>query len=418
MALSSSVMDALKLLDPNILNSPAFSFFEFFKYDTDDLRNENLLLKKDLIERYKKSVRQKTYAHSNTLKNDFDAFTKILGKLHLVDDSEDVLEDIKWEKITEICNILRKIETSNEKKVRWALLFLLSKGNQLQIDDLKQLVTNFKIPNVDRLLEKIIKTETNSGLDVKFDGTKLVMDTEQKLTEHYIADAIEEKSRRSPGEIEKEILELLDEGSYSNQEISNIIDIDEAVVSRVMTKLRNKNKLVLSSFGNKGFRYYTTNCQNCPFGKTLHSCRKDAISDIVNAIKDAHGVELTSQDFENIESNQALLNIKRTITMSKKYTMTKLESNMYENFEKLLEMIVKNSISIKHEKNQKICDVLVSPNMSKLPKIFQIGLKIGIEYEIQLMKTMASKTKKEQLQSDILSKMIKDSNKILQSLDS
>ena len=185
-----------------------------------------------------------------------------------------------------------------------------------------------------------------------------------------------------------------------------------------MTKLRNQNKLVLSSFGNKGFRYYTTNCQNCPFGKTLSSCRKDAISDIVNAIKDAHGVELTSQDFENVESNQALLNIKRTIMMSKKYTMTKLESNMYENFEKLLEMIVKNSISIKHEKNQKITDVVVSPNISKLPKIFQIGLKIGIEYEIQLMKTLVDKTKKEQSQSDVLSKMIKNSNKILQSLDS
>lgn len=417
MALSSSMMAALKLLEPDILNLPIFSFFKFFKYDLDDLRNEKLLLKKDLIERYKKSVRQKINVHSNTLKNDFNTFTKILDTLSLVSNSEDILEDIKWEKITEICNILRKIETSNEKKIRWALLFLLSKGNPIQIDDLKQLVRNFKISNVERLLEKIIKTEINSGLDVKFDGKQLVLDTEQKLTEHYIADAIEEKSRRSPGEIEKEILELLDEGSYSNQEISNIFDIDEAVVSRVMTKLRNQNKLVLSSFGNKGFRYYTTNCQNCPFGKTLSSCRKDAISDIVNTIKDAHGVELTSQDFENIESNQALLNIKRTVTMSKKFTMTKLESNMYENFEKLLKTIVKNSIKLKHEKNQKITKILVSPNISKLPKVFQIGLKIGIEYEIQLMKTLADTTKKEQSTSDILSKMIKVSDKILQSLD-
>ena len=417
MALSSSMMAALKLLEPDILNLPIFSFFEFFKYDLDDLRNEKLLLKKDLIERYKKSVRQKTNVYSNTLKNDFHAFTKILDTLSLVSDSKDILEDIEWEKITEICNILRKIETSNEKKIRWALLFLLSKGNPIQIDDLKQLVRNFKISNVERLLEKIIKTEINSGLDVKFDGKQLVLDTEEKLTEHYIADAIEEKSRRSPGEIEKEILELLDEGSYSNQEISNIIDIDEAVVSRVMTKLRNQNKLVLSSFGNKGFRYYTTNCQNCPFGKTLSSCRKDAISDIVNTIKDAHGVELTSQDFENIESNQALLNIKRTVTMSKKFTMTKLESNMYENFEKLLKTIVKNSINLKHEKNQKITEILVSPNVSKLPKVFQIGLKIGIEYEIQLMKTLADTTKKEQSASDILSKMIKVSDKILQSLN-
>jgi len=417
MALSSSILESLKTLEPNVLNSPIFSFFEFFKYDTDDLRNEKILLKKDLIERYKKSVRQKANIRTNTLKSDFYAFTKILDKLRLVDDADDVLEDVKWEKITEICNILRKIETSNEKKIRWALLFQLAKGNEILVDNIKLLVANFKIPNIERLLEKIIKTETNSGLDVKFDGKKLVLDTEQKITEHYIADAIEEKSRRSPGEIEKEILELLDEGSYSNQEISNIIDIDEAVVSRVMTKLRNQNKLVLSSFGNKGFRYYTTNCQNCPFGKTLSSCRKDAISDIVNAFKDAHDMELTSQDFEGVESNQALLNIKRTVTMSKKYTMTKLESNMYQNFEKLLEMIVKKSIKIKHEKNQKSNEIVVSPNMSKLPKIFQIGLKIGIEYEIQLMKNLIGDAKKDQPPLDILSKMIKDSNKILQTLD-
>jgi len=419
MALSSSIMEALKTLEPDTLNSSVFSFFEFFKYDTDDLRNEKILFKKDLIDRYEKSVRQKTHAHSNSLKSDFYAFTKILDTLRLADDADDVLEDIEWEKITEICNIFRKIETSNEKKVRWALLYLLSKGNEILVDDLKLLVANFKISNVERLLEKILKTETNSGLGVKFDGNKLVMDTEQRLTEHYIADAIEEKSRRSPGEIEKEILELLDEGSYSNQEISNIIDVDEAVVSRVMTKLRNQNKLVLSSFGNKGFRYYTTNCQNCPFGKTLSSCRKDAISDIVNAFKDAHGVELTSQDFEDVESNQALLNIKRTVTMSKKYTMTKLESNMYENFEKLLEMVVKNSIKIKHAKNQKSSEITVSSNMSKLPKIFQIGLKIGIDYEIKLMKSLITDTKKDQFTtSDVLSKMIKDSNKILQSLES
>ncbi len=272
---------------------------------------------------------------------------------------------------------------------------------------------------MDRTIQKIIKIETTSGLTATFDGIKITLDTEQKLAEHYIADAIEEKSRRSPGEIEKEILELLDEGSYSNQEISRILDLDEAVVSRLMTKLRNQNKLVLSSFGNKGFRYYTTNCQNCPFGKTSSSCRKDAISYIVSAFKEAHGIELTSQDFEDVESNQALLSIKRIITMSKKYTMTKLESNMYDNFEKLVEQVVKNSIEIKYNKTKQTREVTVSPNLAKLPKIFQIGLKTGIQYEIQLMKNLINETKKENPEStEILSKVIKDSNKLLQYFES
>jgi len=420
MALSSSILDALKTLEPNSINSTSLSFFEFFKYGTDDLRNEKILLKDDLVERYRNSDRQKTNMSYNQLKEEFFVFSKILAKLRLADNSDDVLEDIQWEKITEICNILRKIESSDEKKTRWALLYLLSKGNnEILVDEVKSLLKNFNIPNVDRTIQKIIKIETTSGLTATFDGIKITLDTEQKLAEHYIADAIEEKSRRSPGEIEKEILELLDEGSYSNQEISRILDLDEAVVSRLMTKLRNQNKLVLSSFGNKGFRYYTTNCQNCPFGKTSSSCRKDAISYIVSAFKEAHGIELTSQDFEDIESNQALLSIKRIITMSKKYTMTKLESNMYDNFEKLVEQVVNNSIEIKYNKTKQTREVTVSPNLAKLPKIFQIGLKTGIQYEIQLMKNLINETKKENSEStEILSKVIKDSNKLLQYFES
>ena len=416
MALTSSVLIALKKLEPNLLNSPHFSFFEFMKYDTDDLRNERILLKKDLIERFKNSDRQKNTKPSKTLHRDFYDFSKILSELRLAEDGGDTLESIKWEKITDICNILRKIESSDEKKVRWALLHLLAKGvKEIKINDIKLLLKNFKISNIDRALQKIIKTEINSGLTVNFDGEKILIESEEKLAEHYVADAIEEKSRRSPGEIEKDVLELLDEGSYSNQEISRILEIDEAIVSRVMTKLRNQNKLVLSSFGTKGFRFYTTNCQNCPFGKSISSCRKEAISYIVSAFKEAYGIELTSQDFEDIETNQALLSIKRITKMSKKFTMTKLESNMYENYETLLQRVVHNSIGVTVSKNKNSQEITVSPNLSKLPKIFQMGLKTGIQYELQLIKNQTSKTK-DKSTPDALAKVIKDSNKILQSL--
>jgi len=416
MALSSLVLIALKKLEPNLLNSPHFSFFEFMKYDTDDLRNERILLKKDLIERFKNSERQKNTKPSKTLHRDFYDFSKILSELRLAEDGGDTLESIKWEKITDICNILRKIESSDEKKVRWALLHLLAKGNkEIKINEIKALLNNFKISNIDRALQKIIKTEINSGLTVNFDDEKISIESEEKLAEHYVADAIEEKSRRSPGEIEQDVLELLDEGSYSNQEISRILEIDEAIVSRVMTKLRNQNKLVLSSFGTKGFRFYTTNCQNCPFGKSISSCRKEAISYIVSAFKEAYGIELTSQDFEGIESNQALLSIKRITKMSKKFTMTKLESNMYENYETLLQRVVHNSIGVPESKNKVSQEITVSPNLSKLPKIFQMGLKAGIQYEIQLMKNQTSKTK-DKSTPDTLAKVIKDSNKVLHSL--
>lgn len=418
MALSTIVLSALKAFEPSSLQTSFLPLFEFLKYDTDDLRNEKIILKDELLNRFKKSEREKTNATLASLRKTFDAFSEILYKLRLLEDEGDSISGIKWEKISDICNILRKIESSDEKKVRWSLLYALSKGSKkIAVSQIKSLLANFEIPNIDRTLQKIIKIETESGLDVSFDEKTLVLNTEEKLAEHYIADAIEEKSRRSPGEIEKEVLELLDEGSYSNQEISRVLELDEAMVSRVMTKLRNQNKLVLSSFGNKGFRYYTTNCQNCPFGKTYSSCRKDAISYIVNAFKEAFDIDLTSQDFEEIETNQALLGIKRTITMSKKYTMTKLESNMYENFEKLLQMAVKNSIKTQQGKNKKSQEIVSSSDLSKLPKIFQMGLKVGMEYEIQLMKNKITDAKKnKQEASEVFSSVIKDSNKLLKSI--
>ena len=226
MALSSSVLFALKKLEPDSLTSPYFSFFEFMKYDTDDLRNERIILKKDLVERFKKSERQKKVKLHKTLMSDFNEFSHILGELRLANNDDNTLESVKWEKITEICNILRKIESSDEKKVRWALLFLLSKSSkEIKIVEIKNLLKNFKIPNIDRALQKILKTEINSGLTVQFNDSEIAIESEEKLAEHYIADAIEEKSRRSPGEIEKDVLELLDEGSFSNQEISRILEI-------------------------------------------------------------------------------------------------------------------------------------------------------------------------------------------------
>ena len=78
---------------------------------------------------------------------------------------------------------------------------------------------------------------------------------------------IEEATRRSPGEIEKEILELIDEGSYSATEISEVLRIDEATISRTVFKIEKKMiESLYLVFGDRGSRYYTTNCDNCPFG--------------------------------------------------------------------------------------------------------------------------------------------------------
>lgn len=115
-----------------------------------------------------------------------------------------------------------------------------------------------------------------------------------------MSDAIEEHSRRSPGELEEEILKLIDERFYSNQEISQALLIDEGLVSRTLRKLREQDKIVLSSFGQKGSRYFTTNCDNCPFGITKDSCKKEAISHIATAFMQDFALDLSANNFHSV----------------------------------------------------------------------------------------------------------------------
>ena len=183
-----------------------------------------------------------------------------------------------------------------------------------------------------------------------------IMKKMTKIVPHYLSDAIEEPSRRSPGELEEEILELIDEGSYSNQEISQALLIDEGFVSRTIGKLRDQDKIVLSSFGQRGARYFTTNCDNCPFGTTKASCRKEAISFIAEAFMNDFGMDLTANDFDSVEANQALLKIKRVVMMARKEKNTKLERSIGKSLEILLSEAVDKFVDVEtpDSKNVKV----------------------------------------------------------------
>ena len=238
----------------------------------------------------------------------FETFFQKLDKILFVKNSKDEISDIKWNQIDDFCSLLRLIERSDERKIRWALYYFFEKGNlEISKNTINELLIDFKIKNIDGLLNKIIKVETLSGLDAQYDGNLFVINhkLDDKLVPHYLSDAIEEPSRRSRGELEKEILELIDEGSYSNQEISQALLIDEGLVSRTISKLREKNKIILSSFGQRGARYFTTNCDNCPFGTTKASCRKEAISFITTTFMGDFSLNLSASDFDLVETNQS-----------------------------------------------------------------------------------------------------------------
>lgn len=419
MALSLNSINALKVLKPSSLKDFTLLFFEFMKYDTEDIRTEAIISKKEIVERFLKSERRDKKLKKELVAKELEKFTEVLEKIGLTKNNQETIEECRWEKIIEICDLLRKIERSDEKKVRWTILYLYGKGkNKISQGEIKQTLSDFDIRNLDRAITKIIKTEYAVGLDASFENEMITINHElsDKIVEHYFGDDIGEQTRRSPGEIENEILDLLDEGSYSNLEISKILDIDEAVTSRIMTKLRNQNKLVLSSLGNKGFRYYTTNCENCPFGMTIPSCRKESLAYIINSFSVDYGMDLSSKDFEKIESNQALLQIKRILMMAKKDYGTVLERNAFSNLETLLAKVVDSSIGV-DSKGSAYVPSEFAKVINNLPIVYQIGLKKGSTIGANLVEAHLNNVLSSYKQKDrdeIKKKIKEDMNKFLQ----
>lgn len=395
MGISKASLSGLKVFEPTSILTNDLDFLETLKFETSDLRKQNSVDKDIILERSlerSKSVKpKKAYpAKKSDQKKLFGDFCKRLDKTLHVKNNESLLDDIKWDRIDEFCNALRRIERSDDRKVRWALYFIWRSGKStIPLNDISNLLHGFMIKDISKIIKKILKRETFSGFVAEFDEKMLKInhDIDDRLVWHYLADEIEEASRRSPGDVEKEVLELVDEGSYSATEISDVLSIDEATVSRALSKLRKSEKIILSSFGQRGARYFTTNCDNCPFGTTRFACRKDALSYIIDYFKTSFDVDLSSTDFDGIEENQAILKIKRVVKEAKKEKSTKLEKSTNSGLAELFGVVVDKLIDIKNEKVGSPEDVKMIANdqLFKLPVLFHMGLYKGSQTSLALI---------------------------------
>lgn len=401
MALSKSSLSGLKVFPPSTIQNNDLDLLETLKFETSDLRKQDYLDKEILLERFlnrANSVKPKKPISSkkSDLEKSVESFCKKLDKTLMIKNENSSLNDIKWDRLDDFCNILRKIERSDERIVRWALYYLWRLGkSKISVKEVLEILADFQKKDIPKIIRKIIKDETSSGLLAEFDGKVLQINHEidDNLVWHYLGDEIEESSRRSPGEIEKEILELVDEGSFSATELSNILGIDEATISRSLSKLRKNEKIVLSSFGERGSRYFTTNCDNCPFGTTKAACRKDALSYIIDYFKTCFDVELSAPDFDGIEENQAILKIKSVVAMARKEKNTKLERSISSGLAELLGTAVDQSLEIKSAKKPEDVQLKTDDQLFKLPVLFHLGLFKGAETSYELIDEILKTTK-------------------------
>ncbi len=424
MGLSNQNIHALRVFPPDSILGETLEFFEFLKYDTKQLRNEHIISKNDLLDIIKKSskIKQKKL----NLAKKLEKFLASLDKTLFLKKDKDALTEIKWKEIDSFCSLLRLIERSDERKVRWALYSIFKSGNlKISKDAVTSILKNFKIKNIDNIIKKILKSETLSGFDADFDGKYFVINHEisDKIVSHYLTDAIAEPSRRSPGKLEEEILKLIDEGSYSNKEISQSLLVDEGLISRTISKLRENNQIILSSFGQHGARYFTTNCDNCPFGTTKTSCRKEALSYIISTFMEDFDLSLTANDFDSVETNQALLKIKRIVMNSRKEKNTKLERNIGDNLNILLSKVVDKFIEIEspNKKSPLLPEITmeVKPKLANLPLLYQLGLKKGAQGGIHLMDEilqLASKSIQKEDRVKIKKHALSEANKFLNNI--
>ncbi len=206
MGLSISSLTGLKSFSPSSLKDGTLEFFEFLKFHTKDFRELGVIEKEELIDEFLKQHPQ-TKSKSK-IKNQFDDFCKKLDSVLFIKNGPDQITEINWKKIDEFCNLLRHIEKSNERKIRWTLFQAYSSGKQkISMSEINQSLSEFKIANIPKILKKITKDESTSGLDSTFDGKNFIINhfVGDKLVGHYLADAVEEPSRRSPGELEEQI---------------------------------------------------------------------------------------------------------------------------------------------------------------------------------------------------------------------
>lgn len=400
MGISKSSLVGLKIFSPASIQNNDLDFLETLKFETSDLRSQDQITKKDFLERFlnrAESVKPKKPLPAKSKLNDLlEEFCKKLEKTLMVKNDDFSLYDIKWERIDEFCNFLRRIERSDERKIRWVLYYLWRMGKTtITVKEIIQTLDDLQIKDVQKIIRKILKKETATGFVAEFDDSTLRInhDVNDKIVWHYLADEIEESFRRSPGEIEKEILELIDEGSFSVTEISDILEIDDATISRTLSKLRKNEKITLSSFGNRGSRYFTTNCDNCPFGTTKASCRKQSLSYIIDYFKNCFNVELSAPDFDEIQENQVLLKIKRTVSIAKKEKNTKMERIITNGFADLFGTAVDHSLSIKGAKIPEDVKLKTSDQLFHLPVLFHLGLFKGAETSYELINEILKTTK-------------------------
>lgn len=146
----------------------------------------------------------------------------------------------------------------------------------------------------------------------KQDSGWIIMDSN---IERLVED-LDKPLRRPQGEIEDQILGVLDKGDFSNDQLSRLLEADPSTISRAIKRLGDDRVIVGSGgFGEYRRRYWITNCDNCPWDLSKDVCRADSIAKIKAALHE-FGLKSSDPDFGKFR-NQPLRTLAYVLTEAK-----------------------------------------------------------------------------------------------------
>lgn len=399
MVLSYKTDLALRVLPPTILLESYYGFITTLVDLGEELEEEPIIRREKLLQSHidflKDTNAKITKAKLNQIA---DEIIKKLHNLMWTNTGTEIVE-IDWEHVKDFYRLLKFIKKSDERKIMWAIYHLFfQNGKKILLSKLNELLVPLDVSNIDKHLKKIVEDSRSDGMDVLLDDKSIQINHDKtkkediKIVKQNLADQLEYYTRRSRRSLEQEILDLLDNGSYSNQEISNILDADKSQVSKTLKILQKNDDIIHSSFGQRGKQFYTTNCDKCPFGTNREACRKESLAFIANTMNKEFGIQLDGNYLDQeIEFNQSLLFIKSILTDAKKDKFAKMElvtlGGLVHIYSAILQQFLKKNTKKTKETYQSIAQFL-----EMMPISMVAGHQIGQQTGASLMNVFFQET--------------------------
>lgn len=258
----------------------------------------------------------------------------------------------KWRAVPEVTASARQSMLTSElqAKVRGVAADLRESGKSLTFNEFLKTIRGVQEEEILRVLRRR-KIVVQNG-EVK------LSDEDVKRVSQLVAE-VEGPLRLARDAVLERMLDLLDTGSYSFSELEQVLraalskDVSSSV-SRGLKRLRSDRLVVLAYSGSYGRDYYTTNCDNCPFGIGKARCREASIDEIVRWTQ-ATPKPLSGGAFSGF-SNQSLRGFTSKLRLVRYQGRSKRETGEYE---RLSELVFQDAVrqfeqdSLKAEKLRK-----------------------------------------------------------------